>query len=230
MSWMERLKNHKPPDTYATKPTKPPDGEEKTGFVGFVASIPGCLEKSGGGFVGFVASPPGILKKSEGATVDPVEQAANDGPPPAPAPALPPAPPAPAPDPDRACWPHSVAMNRAEIDRMVQRLALFEAQGMPLDEAEAEADRLMRLERTRSSPAPLSAVPPPATPPAPAKRTYALPDRELDRAYLRHHWSCAHCIAAGKRGGTRCAVGLTLNMVATGQTCHPHVGTGGGIS
>ena len=156
-------------------------------------------------------------------------EAANDGPPPAPAPALPPAPPAPAPDPDRACWPHSVAMNRAEIDRMVQRLALFEAQGLPLDEAEAEADRLMRLERTRSSPAPLSAVPPPATPPAPAKRTYALPDRELDRASQRHHFTCPVCIAAGKRGGTRCAVGLTLNMVATGQTCHPHVGTGGGI-
>ena len=144
-------------------------------------------------------------------------EAANDGPPPAPAPALPPAPPAPAPDPDRACWPHSVAMNRAEIDRMVQRLALFEAQGMPLDEAEAEADRLMRLERTRSSPAPLSAVPPPATPPAPAKRTYALPDRELDRAYLRHHWSCAHCIAAGQGRGHRCVPGLTMHLVAAGD-------------
>lgn len=70
-------------------------------------------------------------------------EAANDGPPPATAPAL---------DPDRACWPHSPAMNRAEIDRMVQRLALFEAQGLPLGEAEAKADRLMRMERTRSSP------------------------------------------------------------------------------
>lgn len=58
----------------------------------------------------------------------------------------------------------------------------------------------------------------PAPPPAPAKRTYPLPDRELDRLYLRHHWGCPTCIAAGKRGGTRCAVGLTLNMVATGQT------------
>ena len=80
-------------------------------------------------------------------------EAANDGPPPpATAPALPPAPPAPALDPDRACWPHSVAMNGGEIDRMVQRLALFEAEGMSVPEAEAEADRLMRMERTRSSP------------------------------------------------------------------------------
>ena len=144
-------------------------------------------------------------------------EAANDGPPPAPAPALPPAPPAPAPDPDRACWPHSVAMNRAEIDRMVQRLALFEAQGLPLGEAEAEADRLMRLERTRSSPAPLSAVPPPATPPAPAKRTYALPDRELDRASQRHHFTCPVCIAAGKGYGLRCTVGMTMHLVAAGD-------------
>lgn len=129
----------------------------------------------------------------------------------------PPATPPPAADPDRATWPHGPAMNRAEIDRMVQRLALFEAQGMPLGEAEAEADRLMRLERTRSSPAPLSAVPPPATPPAPAKRTYALPDRELDRAYLRHHWSCAHCIAAGQGRGHRCVPGLTMHLVAAGD-------------
>ncbi len=70
-------------------------------------------------------------------------EAANDGPPPATAPAL---------DPDRACWPHSPAMNGAEVDLMVQRLALFEAEGMSVPEAEAEADRLMRMERTRSSP------------------------------------------------------------------------------
>ena len=67
-------------------------------------------------------------------------EAANDGPPP------------PATAPDRACWPHSVAINGGEIDRMVQRLALFEAEGMSVPEAEAEADRLMRMERTRSSP------------------------------------------------------------------------------
>lgn len=139
MSWLERLKNQKPPDTYATKPTKPPDGEAKTGFVGFVASIPGCLEKSGGGFVGFVASPPGILKKSEGATVDPVEHAANDPKPPPTAQA--------APEPDRFAWPHSVAMNAGEIDSMVQRIALFDGRGLTHTEAETLADKLVQRDR-----------------------------------------------------------------------------------
>ena len=43
-------------------------------------------------------------------------------------------------------------MNRAELDCMVQRLALFDDRGLSVPEAEAEADRLMRMERTRSSP------------------------------------------------------------------------------
>lgn len=140
-------------------------------------------------------------------------EAANDGPPPLPAP-----PPLPGADPDRFAWPHGPAMNAAEVRRMAARLRTFEAQGMPLGEAEAEADRLMHLERTRSSPAPLSAVPAPTTPPAPAKRTYALPDRELDHIYLRHHFGCVTCVAAGKRGGTRCPVGLTMHMFADGGT------------
>lgn len=124
---------------------------------------------------------------------------------------------APKPDPDRATWPHGPAMNRAEIDRMAARLRTFEAQGMPLGAAEAEADRLMHMERTRSNAGTLSAVPPPATPPAPAKRTYALPDRELDRASQRHHFTCPVCIAAGKGYGLRCTVGMTMHLVAAGD-------------
>lgn len=139
-------------------------------------------------------------------------EAANDGPPPLPAP-----PPLPGADPDRFAWPHGPAMNAAEVRRMAARLRTFEGQGMPLGEAEAEADRLMHLERTRSSPAPLSAVPAPVAPPAPARRIYALPDRELDRLYLGHHWSCVHCIAAGQGRGQRCAVGLSLHLVAAGD-------------
>jgi hypothetical protein len=35
--WLARLKNLKSPVPPATKPTKPPHGDEKAGFVGFVA-------------------------------------------------------------------------------------------------------------------------------------------------------------------------------------------------
>ncbi len=64
--------------------------------------------------------------------------------PPAPAPALPPPPAA---DPDRACWPHSAAMNRAEIERMVHRLALFDGRGLTVPEAERLADKLVTRDR-----------------------------------------------------------------------------------
>lgn len=45
--WLARLKNEKAPDTHATKPTKPPQGDEKAGFVGFVAYPPPLFKKSG---------------------------------------------------------------------------------------------------------------------------------------------------------------------------------------
>ena len=125
MSWLARLKNQNTPDTYPTKPTKPPHGQVEPGFVGFV----GCL--------------PGVLKKSEGATVAPATHAANDPEPPNPerqAQAVP--------DPDRWNWPASPAMSRAEIDRMVQRLALFDDRGLSVPEAEAVADKLVRRDRT----------------------------------------------------------------------------------
>ena len=247
MSWLERLKNQKTPDTYATKPTKPLDGAAKIGFVGFVAS------------------PPGILKKSEGATVDPVEHAANDPKPPTTAQAVP--------DPDRACWPDGVAMNRGEIDRMVQRLVLFDGRGLTVPEAERLADKLVLRDReegdrtscaechrldgwspktwrccgpsghgntlagamlsvlwlselhrcpgftahTGKLPVPVGAVAKPAKPRKPPPPAAAQIDRELDRASQRHHWTCPACIAAGQGRGQRCAVGLSLHLVAAGD-------------
>lgn len=123
------------------------------------------------------------------------------------------------PDPDRFAWPHGPAMNAAEVRRMVARLRTFEAQGMPLAEAEAEADRLMHMERTRSNAGTLSAVSPPATPatpPAPPKR-HPYPTSELDRLYMRHHFACRVCQAVGRGIGTRCAVGLTYHLVAASR-------------
>ncbi len=53
----------------------------------------------------------------------------------------------PAPDPDRLCWPHTQAMNTAEIDTFTGRLATFTDRGLTLAEAEALADRLVVRDR-----------------------------------------------------------------------------------
>jgi len=54
--------------------------------------------------------------------------------------------PAPA-DPDRWCWPHSTAMNTAEIDTFTARLASFTNKGLSLADAERTADRLVIRDR-----------------------------------------------------------------------------------
>ena len=53
----------------------------------------------------------------------------------------------PAADPDRWAWPHSAAMNGAEIDTFTERLARFTDKGLNLDDAEALADKLVRRDR-----------------------------------------------------------------------------------
>lgn len=52
---------------------------------------------------------------------------------------------------DAWCWPHSDAMNTAELDRMAARLRLFERRGIAEAEADRMADRLMLLERQGSA-------------------------------------------------------------------------------
>ena len=46
MSWLARLKTGKHPDTHATKPTKPSTDPQNRGFVGFVAPLPECFQKT----------------------------------------------------------------------------------------------------------------------------------------------------------------------------------------
>ncbi|WP_406626079.1 hypothetical protein [Acidovorax sp. SDU_ACID1] len=53
----------------------------------------------------------------------------------------------PDPDPDRDCWPHSPAMNTAEIERFGARLVAFMGKGLRPDSAEALANRLVRHDR-----------------------------------------------------------------------------------
>jgi hypothetical protein len=50
-------------------------------------------------------------------------------------------------DPDRWCWPHSAAMNGAEIDGFITRLAQITGRGIALPSAAALADRLARRDR-----------------------------------------------------------------------------------
>lgn len=48
---------------------------------------------------------------------------------------------------DRSAWPHSSAMNGAEIDVFTARLARFTDLGLPLNSAEAKSDRLVQRDR-----------------------------------------------------------------------------------
>lgn len=211
--------------------------------------------------------PPTVATVSTVSVATAKNHAANT-PPPAPAPA-----PAPDLDPDRACWPHGPAMNRAEIERMVHRLALFDGRGLTVPEAERLADKLVLRDReegdrtscaechrldgwspktwrccgpsgqgntlagamlsvlwlselhrcpgftahTGKLPAPVGAVAKPAKPRKPPPPAAVQIDRELDRLSLRHHFGCVTCVAAGKRGGHRCAVGLTMHLLASGD-------------
>ena len=78
------------------------------------------------GFVGFVGSGMAPMQKTGSDSA-----AAND----------------PAPDPDRWAWPHSAAMNGAEIDAFTARLARFTDKGLSLDDGEALADKLVTRDR-----------------------------------------------------------------------------------
>ena len=50
-------------------------------------------------------------------------------------------------DPDRWCWPHSSAMNGAEIDTFAARLHKFTDKGLPRTHGEALADKLVLRDR-----------------------------------------------------------------------------------
>ena len=51
------------------------------------------------------------------------------------------------PDPDRWCWPHSDAMNGAELEQFAKRAQQFTRRGISPDAAEAMADRLVIRDR-----------------------------------------------------------------------------------
>lgn len=87
---------------------------------------PDPTEPTKPGFVGFVGTPTGPIQKT-GADAS----AAND----------------PAADPDRWCWPHSEAMNTAEIDTFTARLHHFTGRGLAEPDAEGLAGKLVARDR-----------------------------------------------------------------------------------
>jgi hypothetical protein len=77
-------------------------------------------------FVGFVGTPAGTFENSRGESA-----AANDA----------------TADPDRWCWPHSAAMNTAEIDTFTARLHQFTGRSLAAPEAALLADKLVTRDR-----------------------------------------------------------------------------------
>lgn len=132
MRWLARLKKIDAASiSGATEPTKHLQKIGNRGFVGFVAPHIGLMQKSQSNYRAtndFSSTEPDA---SENLIKPKVATAAND----------------PAADPNRWCWPRSQAMNTAEIDTFLARLARFTDKGLSLDEAEALADKLMTRDR-----------------------------------------------------------------------------------
>lgn len=135
------------------------------------------------GFVGSVAPNWVVLEKIESSAAamnDPVVTATND--------------------PDRWCYPHSSAMNTAEIENFMARLSRFSTKGMTIFDAEALADKLVTRDREQDD------------------RRFCLECR-----YLAGHgpgsWRCSNWQAAGIAICSRDAQ-LPADLVVQLQRCH----------
>ena len=101
-------------------------------------------------------------------------------------------------DNDRACWPHSKAMNSQEIDTFIVRLEQFMRKGVSLANAEALADQLVLRDREED-------------------------DRQLclECQYLQGdvgRWRCANAQRAGMAVGTANAP-LPAGLIQQLQRC-----------
>ena len=122
MTWLARLKKTAmPPEPDPTKPTKPL-------FVGFVGTPAGLSQKSGGDAT--AANEPAHAQDFDGGMSGTQADALalTD-------------------DPDRHSWPHTTAMNTAEIDALTARVHLFTRRGIGGTESEGLADGLVIRDR-----------------------------------------------------------------------------------
>lgn len=139
MTWLARLKKSAaPPDTHPAKPTKPP-------FAGF-AGTPAALSENSR-VAAHAANDPAhhqdfnheafderaaIMQFDGGMSRTDAEALAAAGM---------------VCDVDRHCWPHTAAMNTAEIDTFTARLHLFTRHGLDYAEAERLVDGLVARDR-----------------------------------------------------------------------------------
>ena len=194
MSWLARLKTGKHPDTHATKPTKPSTDPQNRGFVGFVAPLPECFQKTA--VSTDAANDPTPEPRKPESERRMVTLATDPG--------------------KRALLALvTVFCDRTGVSDKARAQWVDDVESTP---AGMRADLYAHL-REQLPPAP--PAPPTAAstrPPAPAKPMgwldMAQPWRVAGRAYERHHWQCPACMAAA-----RAAPG-TADRCATGQRLH----------
>jgi hypothetical protein len=101
-------------------------------------------------------------------------------------------------DTDLCCWPHSSAMNTAEIDGFSQRTGRFAALGLTQADSEALADRLARRDRDLDD------------------RRVCL---ECKHLYGRGRWRCSNSRQAGNVP-VQLAMATAADLVRVLQRCH----------
>ncbi len=197
MSWLARLKTGKHPDTHATKPTKPSTDPQNRGFVGFVAPLPECFQKTA--VSTDAANDPTTEPRKPESERRMVTLAIDPG--------------------KRAL----LVLVMAYCDRTA---ASDKTRAQWIDDVESTPPELrgdlhqhLREQCTLAPPAPPTAAS--TRPPAPAKPMGWLdvsqPWRIADRAHQRHHWKCSACKAAARGHSERCAEGRRLHDECAAQ-------------
>ena len=182
MSWLARLKAGITPDKDASKTTE-------TLFVVSVAPTLAPLQKNEGATV--AANDPASTPIAASLALDASIVAAGT------LPDL---------DPDTFCWPHSTAMNGAEIDLFTARLHRFTDKGLTIADGESLADKLVVRDREADD------------------RRFCLECRHLS-GYGQASWRCGNWQAAGVAIRSRDSH-LSVDLVLQLQRCHgftPHL-------
>lgn len=200
MSWLARLKTGKHPDTHATKPTKPSTDPQNRGFVGFVAPLPECFQKTAASTD--AANDPTPEPRKPESERRMVTLATDPG--------------------KRALL--ALATTYCDRTGVSDKARAQWAQDVEDTPPELRGDLYQHL-REQLPPAPPA---PPKPHPAPAPKPMGWlhmeqPWRAADRLYQNHHWQCTVCKAAARAApGTadRCAEGQRLHDEYTSKGHH----------